>query len=250
MNEKGESCFPSLDLLTEETRLSRRAVVEHLKVAADTGWIGKRALRKPNGQGWRRVEYFALIPREVERAFHMKQAGAPESPPQGGAPDALRQGGAPNSEGGAPDGIKVVHQLHPSTSKSTSLTKDGARAARRSSLPADFGISKRVREWARAKGWEPYLEAHLEKFLTAIKASGRRYVDWDKAFENCILDDWGDVRKRALSAARGTGGAGWWATDDGIRAKAREVGLELRRGESWAELRARINAVLEPRVPA
>lgn len=197
MNEKGESCFPSIDLLTTETNISRRAVLEHLKIAKETGWIGKRALRKPNGQGWRRVEYFALIPHGVEAAFHAKQRSALGALALGGEPDAPRQGGARSAKGGAPDDIKVVHQLHPSTSVSTSITPKSP-AARRTSLPADFSISNRVRVWASEKGFEEFLPGHLEKFLSAVKASGRRYADWDEAFINCIRDDWGDVRRKAL----------------------------------------------------
>lgn len=39
MNDAGESCYPSVSLLCEETGLSNRAVITHLKKAADSGWI-------------------------------------------------------------------------------------------------------------------------------------------------------------------------------------------------------------------
>lgn len=39
MNDAGESCYPSVALLCEETGLSNRAVITHLKKAADSGWI-------------------------------------------------------------------------------------------------------------------------------------------------------------------------------------------------------------------
>lgn len=200
MNEKGESCFPSIPLLVIETALSERAVKSHIRIGADAGWIGKRALRKPNGQGWRRVEYFALIPKEVERAFHDKQRSAGDAPPQGEAPSAPRQAGAPDSKGGAGRALKVVQDVHPSTSVSSSITPKSP-AARRTSLPADFKISEQVRAWAKEKGFEQFLPGHLEKFLSSVKASGRRYVDWDEAFINCIRDDWGDVRRNAARAA-------------------------------------------------
>lgn len=72
---------------------------------------------------------------------------------------------------------------------------------RRTSLPADFGISERVRAWAKDKGFERFLSAHLEKFLSSVKASGRRYADWDEALINCIRDDWGDIRRKAAQAS-------------------------------------------------
>ncbi len=83
---------------------------------------------------------------------------------------------------------------------STSITPKGP-AARRTSLPADFKISDRVLAWAKEKGFDRYLPAHLEKFLSSVKARGTRYADWDEAFMNCIRDDWGDVRGKALRAS-------------------------------------------------
>lgn len=256
MNERGESCFPSIELLTIETALSPRAVKEHLKIAAEAGWVGKREERRPNGQNWRRIEYFALIPDGVERLFHEKQAGAagalPQRHSQAGAHDALRRGGAADSEGGArgskggaPDDKNVVHQVHPSTSKSTSrtTTKRAGAAARRSSLPDGFGISEAVREWATGKGWETYLDAHLEKFKLTIDASGRRYVDWDKAFMNCILDDWGDVRRNMMRQAP-AGAPGWWSTQEATLAEALKLGLSTR-GRDWVQLKGDVRAALD-----
>lgn len=55
-----------------------------------------------------------------------------------------------------------------------------------------------MRTWAKDKGFERFLPAHFEKFLSSVKANGRRYVDWDEALMNCIRDDWGDVRRKVL----------------------------------------------------
>jgi hypothetical protein len=71
------------------------------------------------------------------------------------------------------------------------------RAARATRLPKDFGISDNVRAWAKAKGWESFLPAYLETFKRKCEARGAKYADWDRAFENCIADDWGDIRRNA-----------------------------------------------------
>lgn len=39
MNDAGESCYPSVALLCDETGLSNRAVITHLKKAVESGWI-------------------------------------------------------------------------------------------------------------------------------------------------------------------------------------------------------------------
>jgi hypothetical protein len=39
----------------------------------------------------------------------------------------------------------------------------------------------------------------------------------------------------------------WWASEDGIRLKAEELNITPRAGESWPELKGRINAELENR---
>ena len=65
------------------------------------------------------------------------------------------------------------------------------------SLPEGFSISERVRAWADAKGFTPHLEAHLEHFVGTVRASGRKYLDWDDALMNYVRGDYGDVRKKA-----------------------------------------------------
>lgn len=49
----------------------------------------------------------------------------------------------------------------------------------------------------------------------------------------------------ALPAPKPNGsGAPWWSSNEGIQAKAAEVGVESRTGESWNDLKARVNAAL------
>jgi len=98
MNDAGESCYPSIELLCEETGLSKRAVIMHLQNAADAGWIAvdKHGFK---GKKWARNEYKISWPEEesddikvVHDVHHLID------------------------EGGAFDDIKVVHDVHPSSS--------------------------------------------------------------------------------------------------------------------------------------
>lgn len=102
MSPKGDSCYPSIELLVEESGLSRRAVITHLAMAEREGWIQKKERPQRNGQGWRRIEYLASIPNGLEASARadLEERGAPDAPPQRGARQS--KGGAPHAEGGAP----------------------------------------------------------------------------------------------------------------------------------------------------
>lgn len=110
MSAKGDSCFPSIERLTEESGLSRRAVLTHLAAAAEQGWICKRDRPEKNGQGWRRIEYFSLIPKGIEEAV--------KSWAEGGARGALPSKKVVHvvPKGGARGAPKVVHHVHLSSS--------------------------------------------------------------------------------------------------------------------------------------
>lgn len=60
-------------------------------------------------------------------------------------------------------------------------------------LPEDFKISERVKTWADSKGLID-LEADLEFFTGRMRANGKKYVDWDEAFMNCVREDWAGLR--------------------------------------------------------
>lgn len=63
------------------------------------------------------------------------------------------------------------------------------RAPQKHPLPADFGISNRVRDWAAEKGHDR-LDQHLESFRAKSQAKGYAYADWDAAFMEAIRENW------------------------------------------------------------
>lgn len=206
MSELGDSCFPSLALLAEESGLGLRTVKEHVALAGSLGWLGKRERRLRNSQGWRRNEYFAQIPVAVEAAFHAEQRGAPAAPCKDGAPPAPAQGGAPDDRTWCASQQNMVRQPHLSTSRVLQEGDKGPRASRATRIPEGFKISDNVRDWAKREGFEPYLEAHFSYFvLDAQSRSSAKYTDWDKALMKATSADWGNVRKQAQIAARGAG---------------------------------------------
>lgn len=77
MNERGDSCFPSITTLEKETGLSRTTVCKHMKTLEEGEW-----LRRESGSKGRSTRYTATVP--------------------GSAPDALPS---------APDAPEVVKEL-------------------------------------------------------------------------------------------------------------------------------------------
>lgn len=63
------------------------------------------------------------------------------------------------------------------------------RINKKSTLPAGFAVSDRVKAWAAEKGYGR-LPERLEHFIGAAKAGGYQYVDWDEAFMNAVRNDW------------------------------------------------------------
>jgi hypothetical protein len=56
-------------------------------------------------------------------------------------------------------------------------------------LPENFTVSDAVRKWAVEHGHDQ-LDKHLEAFVRKAEAHGYRYVNWDRALEIAIAEDW------------------------------------------------------------
>lgn len=257
MNEKGESCFPSIDTLTEETNLARRSVIGHLQEAEREGWIGKRAMRMSNGHGWRRVEYFAVIPPQVEAMFHTEQRSATDAPRQRGAGDAPRsEAGASDDRRGAPDGKNVVQDVHPSTSvnssKNSSLNPEFEKAWE--TLPKRAGNNPKA---AALKAWTARIKAGVraedmqagaQRYATFMRATGKEkteYVMMASTFFGRAApfdQDWEPPAKKERKEVDP-----WWIDDKGIDRKGRELGMKPIHGEDYPHYKSRIFAEIRKR---
>jgi len=76
------------------------------------------------------------------------------------------------------------------------------RTPAKTSLPNDFRISDRVRAWATEKGYTN-LDRHLENFISACRAKGYQYVDWDESFMGAIRNNWAKIEAPRLAAVAG-----------------------------------------------
>jgi uncharacterized protein YdaU (DUF1376 family) len=92
----------------------------------------------------------------------------------------------------------VFNQPKPETKNQEPIDKPRASrpASKKTQMPADFGISDRVRDWA-AKEKHSQLDKHLAAFRISCQAKGYSYVDWDAAFMNAIRGNWAKIEPTA-----------------------------------------------------
>lgn len=128
MSEQGDSCFPGIDRLVDESGLSKKSVIDHIQIAEEMGWITKQERHLRSGQGWRRMEYFATIPDGIEAKIKAEKGGEPRSPP-------TQKGGERPSKGGERHGEKVVNDVHLSTSVNSSRVNGGGKNPPQSQTP-------------------------------------------------------------------------------------------------------------------
>lgn len=92
-----------------------------------------------------------------------------------------------------PDSGLLIAPLLPAAAPAAPPPPSAKGKARKSAMPADFGISDRVRAWAAERGYGQLTE-HLEAFKRKVAANGYTYVDWDSSFMEAIREDWAKLR--------------------------------------------------------
>lgn len=158
-------CWPTVELLMQETGLGERTVRQYLTTAEQEGWIHREA-RKDRGQAWRNYRYTATVPLEgaADRAARRQKAAASgaarsaSDTDQGAAAGA--KGAAPHAEGAASGDKKVRHDvpinievLNISNNKKGNITGSGSPSASPAENPlSDFSKSQHSKTSQEAKG--------------------------------------------------------------------------------------------------
>jgi hypothetical protein len=91
MNDEGGNCFPGTRKQAADTGLSEKAVIDHLKVAVQAGFLQKQS-RGLRGARWKANGYIALLPESTESRLalptdNLAQAAEPDSVQQGATAD-------------------------------------------------------------------------------------------------------------------------------------------------------------------
>jgi hypothetical protein len=130
MDLDGGSCYPSVRRLAIETAISRRAIMEHIGIAVENGWIERKS-RILKDKGWKRNAYQAVIPKHIAKVVtegdHVNEGGHFHA-----------QGGNSGAQGGHFERIKVVTQGDLSSSSST---QKNSQVKSESKKPSEKGFS-------------------------------------------------------------------------------------------------------------
>lgn len=174
MSSVGASCFPSIDTIALESRLSRRAVIKHLKLAIRAGWI-KKASRMMAGGRHSSNLYTALIP-AAAMVHQVHHSIVHQVHPW------VHQTAVDSAPGAPPSNYALTTQ-----GTESAPAKRRARAGK-TMLPKDWGPDEATWRWLREHNVaEIDAKAMLELFIEHARAGGRLQLDWNASFRVWVM---------------------------------------------------------------
>lgn len=219
MNQHGNGAFPSYNTLAESASLGRSTVIKHMDMAVEKGWIRKRVRPKGN----------------MDNETNMYEISFPlvHLVDQGGIP-----GGLASPSGGPP----LVHHVDPNTPVLTPQLTQVIRktASQGSHLPEDWVPSDEDVDFCKTERPDLDPEKVAEEFRDywiAKPGKDGRKSNWSATWRNWVRRQ----RQQDVKSEIKPKEQAWWASDQGILAKAAQIGLTPRSGESWHDLKGRIN---------
>ncbi|HSH86876.1 MAG TPA: helix-turn-helix domain-containing protein [Methylophilus sp.] len=233
MNDMGESCYPSIETLCDETGLSNRAVITHLKLAVDAGFI-QCDRHGFSGQKWARNEYKATFPpiKAVNVVHDLEEKAVNVVP-----------------EGSERSDVKAVNDVHTSSSINYSINNSNPRES----------VSPEVTN--KPMRPEGVLACRLLKLNIAVTSMHPTLLRWveeniaDDLIDECIglarmQKPWpetiapGYLDKIIRNQLQPKSDNSWLMSDEGVLAKGVEVGCLPKVGESMQDYRTRLKAVV------
>jgi DNA-binding Lrp family transcriptional regulator len=155
-NPETFECYPSNAYIAEVTGMDIKTVIKGIKALESAGVITIfKTAGRPNHYG-------------------ISETGTKSGTTKNGT---TKNGGGPIP--------KLVPETVYKTVKKSTAPKRKVKCA----LPDDFEISESVRKWAVEKGFDR-LDQHYEYFVDLAAAKGYKYLDWDRAFQNAIRQNW------------------------------------------------------------
>jgi hypothetical protein len=143
MNSKSNSAFPSYQTLSNETSLSKRSVILHVKKAVELGWLKKEVRYK--GEKDMTSNLYTMVDPTVP--YSSIEHHVVPSDEQGGERDSLG-GGAGDSLPQCNEFTRVVQEVHPNNPTNNQLntktTKKGLQSTIDSLELSEMGVEQ---EW-------------------------------------------------------------------------------------------------------
>lgn len=219
MNDHGEGAFPSIETLMKDSSLSNRAVITHIKKAQQDGFL-EVSQHGFSGQAWRRNEYCISIPKVVNEVHNVDEKVVNLT-----------------TEGGEPNDIKVVNEVHTITPVNSPINSPVGNA--QDAKPTKKGITienffktdrrlpDKYREFAISEG-EPDPERAWDRFFdywTGRSGQIARKRNWYSTWCNWIRDNV-DRRKNNRSYRGGQKQAAGDVTTDAARLAISGYGIE------------------------
>jgi len=259
VNDAGGSAYPSTKTLADDTGLSERAVITHLKFAVEASWlkINKHGFA---GQRWARNEYYPSTP----SGDFDTEGTEGRSAASGKALNVATEGTERRSKGTERDDKKALKDVQ--SNSPIEITKELSKEIRRGQAAPDDdfnalqylldkGVSQKVaKDWLKLRKGKN-LEAIETAFDGVLREAESAGLTMEQAITICCERGWGNFKAKWLAAdgKRTEVASAWWATPQTKLAKALEVGAGAALpGESESAWTARIQAAIDgaTRMPA
>ncbi|UVE57641.1 helix-turn-helix domain-containing protein [Burkholderia sp. EMB26] len=210
-DHRGKAAFPSAATLVLDTGLSERTVRAKLDALEQMGVIQKgnqavvaayieRGDRRPVCYDLNIERHATAAPRD-ERGANDAATGC--NPCSHGVQMAQERGAAtaPNTSS-KPSSKPSIKESKPRDASRPAAIRASKPA--KVTLPADFAISERVRNWAAENGYAQ-LEKHFAAFVLKAESKGYTYANWDSAFMTAVREDWAGLNGKPAAQQQRAG---------------------------------------------
>ena len=214
MNSKGGSCFPSVETQATDTGLSKRAVITHLQIACDLGFLKKTVHQFSSalGKGWKKSGYIATYPDGLSLKKEPLSPVVVEC--YGGEPDS-----PPNDESRLPLDTSrllsrpmVVNVVHPNSPiKRDKIAKNKNTRGKSDLLSLaqweeKMGSQLRIEmlaDWVRQKNFDQEkIEKLIETFRLEMQSKDKKYADFKATFQVWVNNGYMKVTPEQLISKR------------------------------------------------
>lgn len=187
MNEVGESCHPSVEHQAEATGLSKRAIIEHIQLAVDAGFLVKQYIHPKESQ-WKYSEYRAVFPEVFSLPTAKDYASNVGDPPACG-----------KNTSGDPSGTMLVTQGNSNSSLNSPPFKEEKKRYKKpqAKMLSEWEdentelCAQMIMSWVKSKGYCPVLvELLIQEFRIDMRSKGKKYADFTAAFQNYLIKGW------------------------------------------------------------